>query len=176
MWRPAYQGSLDGLCGLYAMANALWICGYDDGEAVLREAAKGLPKSRWPDALFGTYFADMQRIARHLRTANGFERVRIRFPFARNTPRSDAEYWVRFDALFEQPDARCAIIGIEDPWQHWIVAGPDGTRIQLMDSTAENQLVRKNRKSLHAGSRGRKSAQWLINPRQLILFSLSAEK
>lgn len=173
MWKPAWQGSLDGLCGLYAITNALWACGFNNSETILREAAKALPKTRWPDVLLdGTTYADLQKMVRHLINLEEFQAVSVRYPFQRNVPSSNTEYWKRFRNLFDEPNVRCAILGIEQPWGHWIVSGLDGGRIQFMDSTAGNQLVTKKISTLHAGSRRQKAGQWLLNPKELILFSV----
>ncbi len=49
---PYYQGEFDGLCGMYAIANAYEICGYGDICAELFQAAcDALAPRRWPSVL-----------------------------------------------------------------------------------------------------------------------------
>ena len=170
---PAFQGSNDGLCGLYAISNALLACGFEDHEAVLRAAVHGLSRSRWPDVLFdGTTYADMQKMTKSCRERLDIDRVDIRYPFKFDMPTTNQEYWDRFDNIFEDDDVRCAIMGVEEPSMHWIVASWDGGRVQFLDSTANRQFQRKNKSSLYAGERCERSGQWRLNPRELIVFSV----
>ena len=47
----AYQGHYDGLCGMYAIANAFMECGVKDGEEVFHTACTMLAQKRWPKTL-----------------------------------------------------------------------------------------------------------------------------
>jgi len=64
----------------------------------------------------------------------------------------------------------CGIIGLTKPSEHWIVVSRNGHRIDFTDSTAGQPYLRKNRRSLIAGLRRKKSSQWLINRKELIVF------
>lgn len=173
--KPAYQGSLDGLCGMYAIANALvGACGVEeDARDLMLSATRGLAASRWPDVLFnGTTFADMQRMIRRVLDEHDLPGVRVNYPFQRNTPASNEEYWERFEELFADDEVRCAILGVNQPFAHWIVAGDNGGRIQFMDSTSGNEFLEKNKASLFAGERRPKPTSWLLDRKEVILFSV----
>ena len=60
----AYQGEYDGLCGMYAVANAFSICSYDEESCsdLFRVACDSLASERWPTVLWeGTDFDDMKK-------------------------------------------------------------------------------------------------------------------
>jgi hypothetical protein len=62
---PKHQGELDGLCGPYAIANALEHCGLDGfkPETVFQSACSALSRRRWPGVLWkGATFVDLQRM------------------------------------------------------------------------------------------------------------------
>lgn len=170
---PAFQGSHDGLCGLYAISNALLACGFEDHEAALRATAHGLPKSRWPDVMFdGTTYADMQKMTKRCREELDINHIGISYPFKFSAPATNREYWEQFDSFFADDRVRCAILGVEEPSMHWIVARHSGGRVEFLDSTAGMHFIRKNRASLHAGERRRKPEQWRLSRRELIVFSV----
>ncbi len=166
------QGSLDGLCGIYAIYNALVVgCGWDGDEVIFQTACTALGKQRWPEVLWkGTTFADMQKMIKACTSLNGFNQVKARYPFAKRVPKSNADYWERFDE--EVAESACAIIGVTDPFAHWIVTGWDGGHLQFLDSTAGGEFLRKQKSSLFAGERKRKPTQWLIDRRELIVLEV----
>jgi hypothetical protein len=173
---PKHQGELDGLCGPYAIANALEQCGLGDcsAEDVFQCACQALSQRRWPGVLWkGATFADLQRmLARCQRLLPGLAEVAITYPFMKSPPSSNDVYWKRFDALFEDERAsrRCAIIGITRPTNHWIVATKDGSRVKLTDCAHGAPDRRKNRATLYAGSRCPDPNRWLIDRRELVLI------
>jgi hypothetical protein len=172
---PKAQGDLDALCGLYAIANAFDICGFPRFRDVIKESCNALAESRWPATLWeGTSFSDLQRMIKRCRAEiDGLEGVEVKYPFSKSTPTTNDEYWNRFGEFFEGNDAtRCAIIRTFKPENHWIVAIPDGGRIAFIDSTAGNSSFRKNLSTLHAGERRKHPQNWLIDRRELVLFSL----
>ena len=156
---PRYQGELDGLCGMYAIVNAFDICGFDDGdglEEIFRAACAGIGQSRWPQVLWdGTSFHDVMNMIAHCRAVvDGADGIVASYPFLRETPRSNEDYWRRFDALFEErPAIHCAIMGLTRPEHHWIVAArePGSRRIDFTDSDPHEPSRRRNRASLYAG-------------------------
>lgn len=166
------QGSLDGLCGIYAIYNALVVgCGWEGDEVIFKTACLALGKHRWPEVLWkGTTFADMQKMTKACIDLEGRDRVRVRYPFSRRAPKSNAEYWQRFDE--EVSESACAIVGVTEPSAHWIVAGWDKGHIQFLDSTAEGEFLRKRKSSLFAGERKQKPTQWLLDRRELIILEV----
>lgn len=170
---PSFQGELDGLCGPYAIVNAFEECGLaDDGEAIFKACCKALSAARWPALMWeGTSFGDLQRMIRAcLDDPDIATHVEVSYPFSRDPPTTNDDYWWRFDEVFSDETAVCAIIGITQPRLHWIVAGWDGGRVIFFDSDARTPRHRKNRASLFAGKRREKPHQWLIERHELIVF------
>jgi hypothetical protein len=96
--------------------------------------------------------------------------IRARYPFLRNAPESNSEYWKRLDALFSGHGARAAIVGMVKPKDHWLVAQPLGSgEIKFTDSEVFGQVI-MSRSMLHAGYRRPRPGQWLLEPTELILF------
>jgi hypothetical protein len=98
--------------------------------------------------------------------------IKTSYPFSRNTPTSNKDYWERFDRLFaERSNARCMILGLTRPSAHWIVAYREtATRISFIDTDPHKPFQRKNRSMLHAGSRNGHPQKWIIDRSELILF------
>lgn len=174
---PAYQGEFDGLCGMYAIVNAYEICGYGDiRDELFSLACNALARRRWPEVIWnGTTFGDMRRMTStcQMEIDNQYEEVvTVSYPFLRNTPRNNGEYWERLQEGFINRNVYCCIVGIEVPSQHWIVAYPDTTkRMNFVDSSPFLPQFRKNRSSIHAGKRRRRERQWRLNRQELIVFS-----
>lgn len=78
----AYQGYYDGLCGMYAIANAFMECGVKDGEEVFHTACSVLAQKRWPKTVWeGTKFGDMKRMISGCCEELAIEGLRVRYPF-----------------------------------------------------------------------------------------------
>jgi hypothetical protein len=171
----SYQGDLDGLCGVYAIAAAFELSGVREVAEVWQEACKGIARTRWPKLLWeGTTFGDLSRMVRRcLDVIPGTDHISVSYPFSRNAPISNADFWEKFDGLFDTtPNARCAIIGLTRPSAHWIVAFREtATRISFIDADPHRPYVRKNRGSLYAGQRHGNPNIWMIDRREVILFN-----
>ena len=170
---PAHQGSLDGLCGPYAICNALDLCGLGEHQEELFQEACSVPAAcPWPSPVWlGTTYADMKRMVRAcLRSPLNRLGVTARYPLSRNAPSTNAAFWKRFDDAFSDPRAICGIVGLRKPAAHWVVAIPDGGRVVFVDSCVEQPAYRKNRSALHAGFRRSKPTQWLLDRGELIVF------
>ena len=108
---PFYQGTMDGLCGLYALVNAYEACGVEkkgDLEHVFKLACDTLPRRRWPDVLWdGTSFQDLKKMICRCEKAmgnKGDSPIIAEFPFEGNDPGSDELYWKYFDRAFSCED------------------------------------------------------------------------
>ncbi|WP_143027225.1 hypothetical protein [Rhodospira trueperi] len=171
---PNYQGQLDGLCGPYAIVNAFEHCGIDAHQNIFETACGAISQKRWPNVLWeGTTIGDLKRMIKRCRERiDGAEQIKTRYPFSRNPPKNNKKYWDRFDNLFESnANVRCMILGLTRPSYHWIVAYcGEGTRVNFVDTDPMKPFQRKNRTSLHAGSRNGNPNKWIIEPRELILF------
>lgn len=170
---PAYQGALDGLCGPYAIVNALELCGLGKDRDTLFQAACSIsPSLGWPTPVWlGTSYSDLKRMVRAcLSSPANRHGISARYPLTKAAPPTNSRYWERFDEAFSDPRAICGIIGVRQPNQHWVVVLPDGGRIAFVDSCAERPTYRKNRAALFAGFRRPKPSQWLLDRRELIIF------
>ncbi len=168
------QGDLDSFCGAYAIINALRLCGLENSKKLqdaFVDALGALSSRRWPSLLKeGTGHGDMQRMIKRLSSLMDSAGISVSYPFLRNSPGSNGEYWERADVLFADPTARVAIIGVCKPRDHWIVAQPAGDRVKFTDSSGDSGEVIKDRAELHAGARRPRLDQWLIEPDEFILF------
>ncbi len=173
---PSFQGEFDGLCGMYAVANAFEVCGHEDTEDFFRVACACIPKNRWPEVLWeGVTFPDMKKMVRAcIREYTLNPAIELGFPFEENPPKSNAEFWQRFDDIFSDDNVICGIIGQTKPDIHWIVITRDSVRrLTFHDSTVDRPFVTKNRASLYAGERRQNPNQWLIDRRELITFTIA---
>lgn len=143
---PKYQGELDGLCGPYAIANALGACGCAEFDTIFRIACNAVAKNRWPKLLWdGTTFGDLERMIRACLDEVGGG-VSVRYPFKKRVPKSNKDYWISFEAIFN-PDSQavCGVIGLTRPSSHWIVVSRDGNRLLFIDSGARAFQKEKQR-------------------------------
>lgn len=171
---PNYQGQLDGLCGPYAIVNAFEHCGIEKTNEVFEAACAALAPRRWPNVLWdGTTIGDLKRMIKSCRESiDEAAMIITTYPFSRNTPKTNEDYWQRFDLLFsERPKIRCMILGLTRPSYHWIVAFREkGTRVSFVDTDPHHPFKRKNRSMLHAGSQNGHPKKWIIDRSELILF------
>jgi hypothetical protein len=172
MAKVLHQGALDGLCAVYAVVNAARLCGLEARPAFTR-ACGAVPNKVWPRLLVeGAYFRELKKMgAAAVSDPDRDEVFRVRAPFERRPPETNQSYWARFDELFDDERAVCAILGVEQPWMHWIVARKNGRRVLFADSTAGRLSYQKNRSSLYAGKRRSRKGQWKLNPSELLVFS-----
>lgn len=171
---PAYQGAYDGLCGQYAVTNALELCGLDkERQAIFRTACASAPLTRWPLLLWdGTAYSDLRRMVRAcLKSPANRLGVKARYPLSRGEPANNSDYWNSFDEAFADDSAICGIVGLRVPNAHWVVVIPDGGRIAFVDSSPEQPVYRKNRASLYAGYRRPKPTQWVLDRRELVILT-----
>ncbi len=184
---PSQQGSHDGLCGIYAIANAYAICGYDKPEhedeelqEIFQITCGALANRRWPDVLReGTTFGDMMKmIARRQRETvwwqdiYGFS-VKVSYPFFKKTPRTNKEYWERFDDILKNDGVACFIAGMETPWAHWVVVEPALRGKLLFSDSEDGEIHRVDIDSVHAGPKKPSGKDVKINRQELIVFSVT---
>lgn len=170
---PNYQGGLDGLCGPYAIANALGHCGLaDHSREIFEISCRSLSIRRWPNILWeGTTFGDLRKMIRAaLASEANFLGISASYPFARNVPIDNKSYWRRFDEVFEDQSVACVIIGRLQPSLHWIVAYRSGKRVSFVDSHPTNGTFTKNKGSIFAGVRKKKNSHWLVDRSELVAF------
>lgn len=171
---PKHQGELDGLCGPYAIANAIsFLAGEDRFNEIFQEACRGLASSRWPQTIWeGTTFGDLKKmISRCKKNIEDLSCFKFSYPFLRKTPKTNSDYWLKFDDILNREPKQCAIIGITRPSMHWIVVSSSGEKIKFRDSTATSRMYSKPRTSLYAGERNSDKEKWMIDRQELILIS-----
>jgi len=167
-----HQGALDGLCGPYAIVNAFELLDYRRLDRVFRTACSAIARSRWPEVLWkGTTLRDLkQMITACRKELSNTNYIDVQYPFYQSPAATNNVYWGEFDEQFSHDRTVCCIIGIKKPFDHWIVAGRDGGRVQFWDADPHQPEFRKNRKSLFAGERHRWPNQWLLDRDGLIVF------
>ncbi|WP_425991051.1 hypothetical protein [Afipia sp. DC4300-2b1] len=172
------QGSLDGLCGHYAIVNALTVCGALKGwrkqQAMLLEIW-----DRHKELYEGMYFYEMRRVIHYLQRSRKWPAGVAAHALSENgtVQRNRDEY---LKQIFSERNVQCAVIQVqrcEDDWEdHWLVIKRSIGRLQFIDSVDQNgrKIIRKDRTSLKMGRQKNKhsrSSMWrLIKPREAILF------
>lgn len=176
----AYQGSLDGLCGLYAIVNAFDLCDIEEdwlGDDIFAFACKAI--DGWPEVLWdGTTFDQMINMLKNIEQVmkHIFEKhncpfpITTDYPFLKGEPRDNKDYWRRFDEIFKSDNAVCGIAGMEHPDRHWFAFINWRDSLIAFDSTATPRggLQRMPRSRIHAGSRKRN--HYVLNRGELIVF------
>lgn len=182
---PSRQGVYDGLCGMYAITNAYQICGYDAPddkntlEKIFQTSCEALAEIRWPKTLWeGTSFGDMKNMIhkcnQYLECGGPSKKFLIEtyYPFwdGRDIPNSNKRYWKRLHKEFENENTCCGIVGVEEPWQHWLVVEPARHGKLLFSDSGDGSMYRVDIKSIHAGNKNLKRKSYRINRRELIIF------
>jgi hypothetical protein len=169
-----YQGELDGLCGMYAIVNAIQLCDSTvDVNEIFQLTCQGLAQSRWPAVLWeGTSLPQLQRMAKNV--TRQYPQFTVKYPFSKKAPSNPQAFWDEFDRIFENETAKCAIVRVAEtlgaPMHHWTVIHPNGQKIQNTDSTANAQHASKLRKSFHPGERRKSTRQTLVIKEDLMVF------
>ena len=150
---PLQQGDLDGLCGAYALVNAvtrlLHNRGFqrDDANRLFQRLCRTLHRrQRMPQAVWrGTHIDDIDGM---LRTVRRFVRdsfavnLVVSQPFAENIPRKKDKFFRVLSGSFNLIDERkVAIIGLDRPGFHWTIATEVTARsFRLYDSGRSKRL------------------------------------
>jgi hypothetical protein len=126
--KPLTQGDEDGLCGLYAIINALALLfpskmDEEGREHVFKAIAKAC--KAWPDILWnGTTVQDMRQMLHAAR--NCLIGAKIKFdwdqPFAKTPPLKTFDEFCRELRWRTEGDDAFGIVGISKPWEHWSCA------------------------------------------------------
>lgn len=167
------QGNLDGLCGMYAIVNA--VSKFDKelvAEDIFSRLCKALPQSRWPEVLWdGTTLRDLEMMIKCLEDKLEAKGIMVRYPFRTNQPTSDEKFWVKFDALFhENRSSKCAIVGLEEPALHWVVVEPRKKTLLFIDSDNTSSRRYIQRRQIYAGQRRNDGQKFRLDRKEVILF------
>ena len=175
----AYQGKLDGLCGPYAIVNAYDRCGLTEdwlGQDLFNITC--LAVDGWPAILWeGTSFRQLRKMLTacqkelekaYKETGEKFH-IKVEYPFSGNRrPKSNREYWMRFEELYSHDDVVCGILGMEDPHQHWVAFENKRISLSIFDSDAKGERWRIKKGDIHTGRRCLR--KYLINRCELVVF------
>ena len=175
----AYQGSLDGLCGPYAIVNAYHLCDIEEdwlGKDIFKIACSAIDD--WPKALWkGTSFPQMRMMIKATQKAlqKAYSEadceypIEIDYPFRKNPPRSGKQLRERLDAVFSGDDVMCGIVGMENPAAHWFSFVKLNRALIVFDSAPAGLggMHRIRLDDLHVRALKKKIA---LNPRELIVF------
>ena len=175
----AYQGRLDGLCGPYAIVNAYDRCGIEEGWLgqdlfnIACLAVDGWPNVLWEGVSFSQLRKMLANCQKELKKAykEGGEEfhVKVGYPFSgKNRPRSNREYWARFEDMFSCEEVLCGILGMEAPHEHWIAFENRKKTLKLFDSDADGERWQIAKDEIHTGRRHRK--EYLVNRSELVVF------
>jgi hypothetical protein len=181
------QGTLDGMCGQYALINAFTACGalktYVAQQAMLKTLNAALPKNGWPAAVTaGTSFDDLRMMIRRAQRARRVHGFKITYPFdAEYRPkRLEGEYLDQLLNLLPTAGNGCAIIAVQRPddgWvDHWIVVRRRGDAFQFIDSVKQRgrTTIMKKQSGLRVGRHHGNDTRWRISARrQVIVFRKS---
>ena len=176
----AYQGSLDGLCGPYAIVNAYHQCDIEEswlGQDIFNIAClaiKGWPHVLWEGTSFGQMIKMIKSCQRALQSA--YEEadtnypIKVKYPFHKNAHSSNREYWKRFEDIFSRDDVICGIIGMEVPSEHWLAFDKRAKTLTVFDSNhpSDHSMRRMRIEDIYAGVHEKK--KYVVNPRELIVF------
>jgi hypothetical protein len=176
------QGHLDGLCGIYAIVHALtrllspYFHRHNLPDDVFREAARGLPRNRYPAVLWdGTTPVDLFRAAqaacRWLERETGLG-VDASRPFLKRKISSRDDFFDQIMGQLQQDRGSEFILWIDWPQgsggsSHWSVfSGVTDTHLRLIDSGNATKLVTK--RMAISGDRGLR-----LDPRWTIMFDFA---
>ena len=174
----AWQGSLDGLCGPYAIVNAYHLCGIEEdwlGQDIFNIACLAIDD--WPGVLWeGTSFVQMRTmlkvcqktLKKSYREADCEYPIAIGYPFRRNPPRTGKKFRKWLHEIFSRDDVICGIVGMESPAAHWLSFVKHRNVLIGFDSAPPGDLRRIELDDLHV-RRGRKK-EFVLNPGELIVF------
>ena len=176
----AWQGSLDGLCGPYAIVNAYTLCDIEEGwlgRRIFKIACSEI--GDWPDVLWkGTTFKQMRKMLKVCQTllkaayrkADCAYPIEIEYPFRANPPRSAKKFRKRLCKIFSRDDVICGIVGMEKPDDHWFAFVKLKTALIVFDSAPPGcgGMRRIRLEDIHVRGRGKKKL--ILNPGELIVF------
>lgn len=175
-----YQGKLDALCGMYAICNALELCGAISNrvqfEDAWDEACAAIPKSRLHEVLrLGTKFSDIQIMINRVRKSLNADVVpKVSYPFSKKDGVTDSQFRNEIKRAFED-GACCCLVSLNFPHKHWLVGEMTGSRIVFTDSarlTNKGTQYKKNFGALLTGSRKSRlsGSKWVIDRREFAIF------
>ncbi|WP_347917474.1 hypothetical protein [Paracoccus marcusii] len=169
---PKKQGHLDGLCGIYAIVNALTELGESRPELLFATACQSLSPSRWPETLWeGTTLRDLEVMIKSCIEELNLDGISVKYPFRSTQPTSDTAFWTRFEELFSDNGSnKCAIVGLEEPSLHWLVVKPSSGNMLFIDSDGLTTKSKVSRQEIYAGQRRSNGQKYRLNRKEVILF------
>ena len=176
----AFQGTLDGLCGPYAIVNAYHQCDIEEdwlGQDIFNIACSAI--GGWPEILWeGTTFQQMKKMVKACQTTlkkayreeNCAYPVKIEYPFRSNPPRFSKQFRQRLRRIFSCDNVICGVVGMEKPAAHWLTFVKLKKSLIVFDSAPAGLggMYRIRLDDLHV--RARRKKEIVLNPKELIVF------
>ena len=185
---PFRQGSLDGLCGLYALINASRLADRSLNKRKCISAFKGA--LRWlngkykgdPPKDFPKDFPELLCYGLDLNPLLSlhkefFEKIWPQISgkqlfTSENTPEGAEEFWLRIGKEAKRP-GQGLIIGISPPLDHWsVVHKIADEKIVLFDSYYQNMALPLS----DCGMKDEKKAKHIIYPEYVLLLKMKRKK
>jgi len=141
MKKPYKQGLLDGMCGFYAIINAMHYLKTDmsmtKAESLLKSMILTKPYSFHSLFCDGTYFENVLSLVKHtVRNKHGYKDFKYAVPFKDDIFDDAYEYVACLNELIDGKNS-VAIVSVGSPWYHWTVVSKVNTKeekIHLFDS------------------------------------------
>ncbi|MCY4592562.1 MAG: hypothetical protein OXE86_18810 [Alphaproteobacteria bacterium] len=174
----AWQGSLDGLCGPYAIVNAYHLCGIEEdwlGQDIFNIACLAIKD--WPQPLWnGTTFKQMRTmlkasqkaLGKSYRKAGQEYPIEIEYTFHGNPPSTGKKFRKRLHEVFARDDVICGIIRMVEPAAHWFSFVKHREALVVFDSAPPGRMRRIELHDLHVREGGKK--ELVLIPGELIVF------
>ena len=176
----AWQGSLDSLCGPYAIVNAYHLCGIEEdwlGQDIFNSACLAI--DNWPNALLkGTTFGQMRTMLKSCQKAlkKAYRKedcaypIEIEYPFRRNPPPTAKKFRKRLYKVFSRDEVICGIVRTEEPGAHWFSFIMHREALIVIDSAPPGKggTSRIGLDDLHV--RQGKKKEFVLSPGELIVF------
>ncbi|MDA3971808.1 MAG: hypothetical protein PF442_10705 [Desulfobulbaceae bacterium] len=144
---PFRQGQLDGLCGIYAVINALKLIvriSHNEGSDLLYEAVLTLEKKK-PASVYittGISVVDLSIILRDI-ICPQYDLIRTK-PFHRRAKVSIDEYWDTLTGFLNSDEPRSVIIVIEtSKWGHWTVVKEITSKQMILNDSDGRKVVNR---------------------------------
>lgn len=175
---PYAQGELDGLCGVYAIVNAVeaTVAGWNktDAEGLFRHLTSYLQRQRHAAMTDGIGLRDLcqliDRADKHLNREYGL-RMRRRIAFATRTSLSC--YWQRLGRHLEGEG--CSVIaGLDGIYRHWTCIRAVRPRELVVSDSGRYPIQRLYRAYCTTGRQGRRKRHQL-SPMQSVLLMIEVQ-
>jgi hypothetical protein len=183
MMKKHKQGTLDGLCGIYAVVIAC--------RGVMSRSSEERKKhteyhkrlyeaccksvTTWPRTLWeGLDFDALIEMIENAQRLEPeiFQSISVSYPFAKKEPATSENYWIEFKKLFDDDPKGFALIGMSKPDEHWLVVRrKTDKQLEIIDPSPLREAKCKNISDIHAGPNKLSKKTWQIQRNELVFFT-----